>query len=204
MYDAFFTTKTYNVEELRALGCRRPLLIANTYDPATHRPVAVSPAEREAFGGEVGFIGAWEAERAQTLYYLATNGIRVRIWGGDWQRMGRRHERLVIGRRPLWARSTRRRSVPSTSAWASSTRRIEICRLAALLRFRLVRDSWLPSEPLSNRSCSRKARRWNFSGHRKSFCARSDIIWPIPRSGSGLRPPVVSAVCGAAIATRNN
>ena len=38
MYDAFFTTKTYNVEELRALGCRRPLLIANTYDPATHRP----------------------------------------------------------------------------------------------------------------------------------------------------------------------
>ena len=67
MYDAFFTTKTYNVEELRALGCRQPLLIGNSYDPATHRPVAVSPAERDAYGGEVGFIGAWEAERAETL-----------------------------------------------------------------------------------------------------------------------------------------
>ena len=103
MYDAFFTTKTYNVEELRDLGCRRPLLIGNSYDPATHRPVEVSPAEREAFGGEVGFIGAWEAERAETLYYLATNGIRARIWGGGWHRLRRRHERLVIEDRPLWS-----------------------------------------------------------------------------------------------------
>ena len=67
LYDAFFTTKTYNVGELRALGCRRPLLIGNSYDPATHRPMEVSPAERDLYGGEVGFIGAWEAERAETF-----------------------------------------------------------------------------------------------------------------------------------------
>ena len=99
----FFTTKTYNVEELRALGCRRPLLIGNSYDPATHRPTEVSPAERDLYGGEVGFIGAWEAERAETLYYLATNGIRVRIWGGGWHKLRRRHERLVVEKRALWA-----------------------------------------------------------------------------------------------------
>ena len=103
MYDAFFTTKSYNVEELRALGCRHPLLTGNSYDPATHRPMAVSPVEREAYGGEVGFIGAWEAERAETLYYLATSGIRIRIWGGGWQRMRAEHERLLIEERQLWA-----------------------------------------------------------------------------------------------------
>ena len=101
MYDAFFTTKSYNVEELKALGCKRPLFIANTYDPATHRPASVSPAEREAFGGEVGFIGSWEGDRSEALYYVASNGVTVRVWGDRWHRVRHKHEKLILERRAL-------------------------------------------------------------------------------------------------------
>ena len=105
MYDAFFTTKTYNVQELMALGCRRPIFMVNTYDPATHRPVGVTASERAALGGEVGCIGAWERPRAEVLNVIAKEGISVRVWGNGWQKMRHRHERLVIEGRPLWAES---------------------------------------------------------------------------------------------------
>ncbi len=79
--DAFITTKSYNVEELKELGCAMVLFVDNGYDPATHRPFELTEQERKKFGGPVGFIGAYEIDRALFMNFLADNGVSVRIWG---------------------------------------------------------------------------------------------------------------------------
>ncbi len=87
MYDVYFTTKSYGVNELAGLGCRRVEFVGNAYDPATHRPVPVSDEDRAALGGPVGFIGEWERERACSVRRLADAGIPVRVWGPSWRRL---------------------------------------------------------------------------------------------------------------------
>jgi spore maturation protein CgeB len=96
-YDWYCTTKTYNVKELKDLGCPRVMFTGNAYDPATHRPMDLSAAERERFGGPVGFIGRLESHRAQSIYSLADHGIRVGVWGDGWQgNCPVRHANLII------------------------------------------------------------------------------------------------------------
>ena len=48
LYDLHVTTKTYNARELLDLGARRTLFVDNAYDPSVHRPLDLSPEEREA------------------------------------------------------------------------------------------------------------------------------------------------------------
>ncbi|MGP8050748.1 MAG: glycosyltransferase [Desulfobaccales bacterium] len=83
-YDWYCTTKTYNVRELKGLGCPRVMFTGNAYDPHTHRPLDLSAGEREQWGGPVGFIGGFEEQRAEAIYFLAENGVRVSIWGNGW------------------------------------------------------------------------------------------------------------------------
>ena len=79
LYDIYFTTKSFNVNELQELGCPRVVFIGNAYDPNLHEPVVVTNADRLKFGGQVGFIGAYEKERTEQLLYLAKNGVSVRV-----------------------------------------------------------------------------------------------------------------------------
>jgi spore maturation protein CgeB len=83
-YDAFITTKSYNVAELRNKGCPLVVFVGNSFDPETHRPM--SDAQTEAFNTSVSFVGTYEAERAQSIGELARSGIGVRIWGSFWDR----------------------------------------------------------------------------------------------------------------------
>lgn len=85
-YDVFFTTKTYNVAELRDLGCRRVIFVPNAYDPATHRPLARAGG---GLGVDVGFIGTYEPDRANLLGRLAGGGVPVVIRGNLWEPMKR-------------------------------------------------------------------------------------------------------------------
>jgi len=102
-YDIFFTTKSFGVEELKKLGCKRVEFIDNGYDPYTHRPVAVTKEDRSNFGGSVGFIGAYEQERAESVYFLSKNGITVRIWGSGWRKKKHAsHSNIKIENIPLW------------------------------------------------------------------------------------------------------
>lgn len=84
-YDVYFTTKTYGVRELQALGCPRVHFVANAFDPNTHRPVAVTDSRKAFLGAPVGFIGTFETERARSMQFLASQGIDVRIYGNDWR-----------------------------------------------------------------------------------------------------------------------
>ncbi len=89
LYDLYFTTKTYGVEELRNEGCPRVLFVPNAYDSHLHRPVAVTADERQRWGGPVGFIGTAEEERAHTIRWLAEQGVPIKVWGNGWERAQR-------------------------------------------------------------------------------------------------------------------
>jgi len=85
-FDCFFTTKSFGVVELTALGARRVIFVDNAFEATIHRPMHVTDAQRSALGGPVGFMGTFEAERVSTLIWLAEQGVPVRVWGGDWAR----------------------------------------------------------------------------------------------------------------------
>lgn len=81
MYDLFFTTKSYGVEELRAVGVGDVVLVNNSYEPAVHRPL--TPAEVgddfEAF--DCVFVGTFERDRAASIRKLADAGLTVLVHG---------------------------------------------------------------------------------------------------------------------------
>jgi spore maturation protein CgeB len=95
-YDCVFTTKEYNLQELKQLGAKKTKLFLDSYDEKIHRPMQLTDAERGRFGCDVGAIGAFEPERAASLHYLAENGIRVSIWGNGWKDWVGRHPNLDV------------------------------------------------------------------------------------------------------------
>ena len=101
-YDYFITTKSYNVQELSQLGCPKCVFVGNAYDPEVFRPLDVAPADRDRLGGDVGFIGSFEIERAESMLHLAEGGVSVRVWGGGWERFKKTHPSLRIEGRPLY------------------------------------------------------------------------------------------------------
>ncbi|HZZ43705.1 MAG TPA: glycosyltransferase [Tepidisphaeraceae bacterium] len=103
LYDIYFTTKSYGVRDLQALGCPRVVFVPNAFDPAVHRPIPLTPEDREQFGGPVGFIGDYEAERANMMTMLAENGISIRIWGPNWNRLKTVHPNIRIEGKSVWS-----------------------------------------------------------------------------------------------------
>jgi spore maturation protein CgeB len=88
-YDAFITTKSFGVAELRDWGCPRVIFSENAYDPAIHRPCVKpdgSPIEQTI---DVGFIGHHEAERSRSIARLCEAGVPVTVTGPGWQRYRR-------------------------------------------------------------------------------------------------------------------
>lgn len=101
-YHCYVTTKSYNVAELKKLGCPEVLFADNGYDPHTHRPMDVSAEERHRLGGPVGFIGQWEPDRAESVRWLGRAGVPVRVWGYTWERMHDVPSSVRLENRPLW------------------------------------------------------------------------------------------------------
>ncbi|HET6248920.1 MAG TPA: glycosyltransferase [Tepidisphaeraceae bacterium] len=101
LYDVYFTTKTYGVEELKALGVPRVFFSGNAFDPHVHHPRDITAEQRKQLGGPVGFIGDYEYERAAMMYGLAKNGIPIRIWGPNWEKNPLQHPNLRIEHRVL-------------------------------------------------------------------------------------------------------
>ena len=102
-YDIVFTTKSYNADpsELPALGARKVVYVHQTHDPAQHHPLDLSAQDQAAFGGDLGFIGSYELERANSMLRLAEAGLAVRVWGNGWHRAPMQHPNLRLEQRPL-------------------------------------------------------------------------------------------------------
>ena len=103
-YDVVFTTKSYNCapNELPSLGAKRVIFVDKAFDIHVHRPIPVTLNDVEALGGDVGFIGSYERERAESMLYLAKNGVSVRVWGNGWSKLVGCHPNLLIEKRELY------------------------------------------------------------------------------------------------------
>jgi len=103
LYDMVFTTKVYNLEELKKLGARKTKLFLDSFDQNLHRPMSLSSEDRLKYGCDVGFIGTYEPDRAEKMLHLANNGIVVTIYGNGWQTMVGHHPNLIVKNQPLYA-----------------------------------------------------------------------------------------------------
>lgn len=102
LYDVVFTTKTYNLLELKELGAKRVELFLDAYDEQLHHPVSLTVEEQERYGCDVGFIGTFEQDRANQMLFLAEHGVRVSIWGSGWEAWSGRHENLLAHTKAIY------------------------------------------------------------------------------------------------------
>lgn len=94
-YDVHFVPRDENLDEYRSLGCENVVRFYFSYDKTIHRPMEITEAERLKYGGPVGFIGDYEKERAESIKFLADNGVIVRIWGPNWGKT-KSHPNMII------------------------------------------------------------------------------------------------------------
>ena len=81
LYDYIVTNKSYIIVDLKKLGAKHVLFVNNSYEDSFHYPRELSALDIQELGGDVGFIGAWEKERCESICYLADHGIKVRVFG---------------------------------------------------------------------------------------------------------------------------
>ena len=96
LYDVFYTTKSYNVNELKEMGCKRCKFINNSFHPQVHRPIKFPRSVITQDKYSVGFIGFWEREREYLFRKIAQSGIKINIWGSGWKKCKFRHHNFTI------------------------------------------------------------------------------------------------------------
>ncbi len=95
-YDVVFTTKRYNLSELKLWGARQTRLFLDSYDERVHRPISLTDTDLARFSCDVSAIGAFEKERAESLLHLAEHGVQVVVWGNGWSGWVNRHPSLIV------------------------------------------------------------------------------------------------------------
>ncbi|MCP4613422.1 MAG: glycosyltransferase [Planctomycetes bacterium] len=103
-YNVHFVPRKVNVNEYKKLGAQ--LVIQSIpfwgYCPEIHKPMQLSEEDKKQMGGPVGFIGSWEYERAQSLFFLAKNNLLIRVWGNEWKKCKAKHPNLRIEYKSIW------------------------------------------------------------------------------------------------------
>lgn len=84
LYDLHLTTKSYNVSELYQHGANLVHFVNNATDESVFKPI-INENLINQYKCDVGFIGTWEKERAESILFLANNGIKVKVWGPGWK-----------------------------------------------------------------------------------------------------------------------
>lgn len=102
-YDIVFTTKVYNLDELKSLGVKRVELFLDSYDENVHRPMILTDEDKEKFACDVSFIGTFENDRAERMLFLAENGIKVVVWGNGWGAWVGKNSNLIIKNQPIYS-----------------------------------------------------------------------------------------------------
>jgi len=91
-WDLFFTTKTFNLDELRGAGAKGPRLIGNAFHPALHRPLDPAEVGEDFERFDLVFVGMCEQARLNSLNALCEAGHSVVVYGGD---LGRWPDKLL-------------------------------------------------------------------------------------------------------------
>ncbi|MCH4147438.1 MAG: glycosyltransferase [Prevotella sp.] len=96
-YDYIVTNKSYIINDLKHLGSQNVIFVNNAYEPTFHYPRKLSDADKSKFGSDVGFVGAFEKERLESILYLADHGIHVKVFGDRlWQKYKKYNRYLTI------------------------------------------------------------------------------------------------------------
>lgn len=85
LYDFHFVSRAPNVGEYVSRGGKNVFPYDRSFSKLLHRPIHLSPSEREKYGVEVGFIGSHAPARAEMIAFLIKNGIPVAVHGNGWQ-----------------------------------------------------------------------------------------------------------------------
>ena len=97
IYDVHITTKSYIIDDLYRLGCKKVVFTNQSYEDTFHYPREVTIDDMTRLGDDVGFIGAWEKDRMESILYLSRHGIHVRVFGfGGWERCKDDNPNLII------------------------------------------------------------------------------------------------------------
>ena len=101
-YDLVLAYREHNIADYLRAGARRTGLLRSWFDPAVHRPVSPTEAQRASYGCDAVFVGHFEDDgRLDVLERLAAAGLHVRIFGpgsgipgSDWNGVLMRSTRL--------------------------------------------------------------------------------------------------------------
>lgn len=86
LYDYHITTKSYIIDDMKELGAKNVCFVCKSYESKFHYPREITQDDIERLGADVGFVGAWEKERMDSILFLSRNGIKVRVFGDKkWQ-----------------------------------------------------------------------------------------------------------------------
>lgn len=106
LYDYIITNKSYILEDMRKLGAKDIRFVNNSYESTFHYPRTLTSEDYKEIGGDIGFVGAWEKERGESILYLAQHGLNVRVWGGGkWLKYKGMYPNLTIEDKGLYSES---------------------------------------------------------------------------------------------------
>lgn len=104
LYDVHITTKSYILDDLHDLGAKGLYFLPKCYEPTFHYPRNINKSDINRLGSDVGFIGAWEKERCNSILHLVNNGIKVRVWGNKkWLKYRGYNDNLIIENQGLFS-----------------------------------------------------------------------------------------------------
>ena len=104
VYDYYIVNRFANIDELRSYGCKHPMHVFMSYESNFHYPRTITDAEQQQLthGADLGLIGTYERERAESINYLANQGIKICIWGDAWHKLKNLSPNLLIQGRGLY------------------------------------------------------------------------------------------------------
>jgi spore maturation protein CgeB len=86
-YDAVWSPRRANLDDLRHHGCKQVAYLPFGYNPELHFPESPKTAEeRERFECDVAIIGGADDDRFPIALALARAGFKLKLYGGYWDR----------------------------------------------------------------------------------------------------------------------
>lgn len=89
LYDAVFSPRRANLDDLHELGCSQIHYLPFAYAPQIHYPERATPEERYHYHCDVLFYGGADKDRLPYVSALVDAGLNVHLYGGYWDRYAR-------------------------------------------------------------------------------------------------------------------
>jgi spore maturation protein CgeB len=105
-YDWIFTTKSFGLADLKSrFGVTKASFLPHAFHPEVHRKFRCDASDHERYGCDVSFIGTWSPKKQALIEALVAGmpGVKLKIWGMQWEKAGRGLAHWVESREVLGA-----------------------------------------------------------------------------------------------------